>query len=223
MRPPMRPRQRTPKRRKNSVLVLTRFAQRIGPTGDDLATAAARVADRFRDCRLSETTGGEAEASSADVAVSALFLEGFDAPLPRRCCHGGLRRTGLGSSASRRGSNRQIARFHTLGGTPRPDRAGGGRAWRRLTLLGRPTVVALVGSRRGRLARAQRGGPPLLDRPRIAPDRGQISRHCRRFPAAGGIMFPQESRARWPNFPRTAVARVAGIGEYLRGRLAGVD
>jgi hypothetical protein len=36
-------------------------------------------------------------------------------------------------------------------------------------------------------------------------------------------MFPQESRARWPNFPRTAVARAAGIGEYLRGRLAGVE
>jgi hypothetical protein len=36
-------------------------------------------------------------------------------------------------------------------------------------------------------------------------------------------MFPQESRARWPNFPRTAVARVAGIGENLRGRLAGVE
>ena len=40
----MRPRRRTLKRRKNSVLVLTRFARRMRPTGDDLATASARVA-----------------------------------------------------------------------------------------------------------------------------------------------------------------------------------
>jgi len=46
MRPPKRPRRRTPKRRKNSVLVLPRFAQRMRSTGADLAqaTASARVA-----------------------------------------------------------------------------------------------------------------------------------------------------------------------------------
>ena len=220
MRPPKRPRQRARKPRKNSVLVLTRFAQRKRPTAADLAdaTASARVAQTRFAIAARLKPGGEPKASSADVAVLALFLEGFDAALPRRGCHGSLRRTGLGSSAARRARNRQIARFHTLGGKPRPNRAGRGRAWRRLTLLlGRPTAVALVGPRRGRLARAQRGGPPLLDRPCIASDRGQISGHCCRFPAAGGIMFPQERRARWPNFPRTAVARVAGIGEYLRG------
>src|SRR6516225_3872403 len=193
------------------------------PTGADLAqaTASARSWRRASRLPLLSSHEGEPEASSADVAVLALFLEGLDV-LPRRCCHGGLRRTSL-SSASRRSSNRQIARFHTLGGKPRPDRAGGGRAWRRLALVGRPTAVALVGPRRGRLARAQRRRPPLLDRPRVAPDRGKISGHRRRFPGAGGIMFPQESRARGPNFPRAAVARVAGIGEYLRGRLPGVE
>src|SRR5262249_60559942 len=119
-----------------------------------------------------------------------------------------------------RTSTRQLPGSPPPGGKRGPVRAGGGRAWGRLPLLGRPTAVALVGPRRGRLARTQRRRPPLLDRPGVAPDRGKISGHGRRFPGAGGIMFPQESRARGPNFPRAAVARVAGIGEYLRGRLA---
>src|SRR5262249_47714951 len=40
---------------------------------------------------------------------------------------------------------------------------------------------------------------------------------------AGGIMFPQEGRAGRPDFPRTAVAGVAGVGEDLRGGLAGIE
>src|SRR5215472_19035693 len=105
------------------------------PTGGDLAqaTASARPWRQVSRLPLLSSHEGEPDASSADVAVLALFLEGLDV-LPRRCCHGGLRRTSL-SSASRRGSNRQITRFHTLGGKPRPVRTGRGRARRRLTLL----------------------------------------------------------------------------------------
>src|SRR5258708_7969097 len=44
MGPPMGPRQATRKGRKNRVLVLTGFAEGMGATGDDLATASARVA-----------------------------------------------------------------------------------------------------------------------------------------------------------------------------------
>src|SRR5262249_38460067 len=205
----MRIRQQTLKRRKNSVLLLTRFPRRMRSTRVDLAQVTASSRRQVRDCRFWRRV--------LRTSPSWLFLEGFDAVLPRRCCHGGLRRTSLGD-ASRRG-NRYIARFPALGGKPSPNRAGPCRARRRLAPLRRPTAGALVDPRRGRLASAQRWRPPLLDRPRIAADRGKISGHRRRFPAAGGIMFPQESRARWPNFPRTAVARVAGIGENLRGRL----
>src|SRR5262249_60324880 len=107
---------------------------------------------------------------------------------PARGRPGGLGRTGLGR-ASRRDSDGQISRFPALGGTTRPDRAG--RAWGGLALLRGPTAVALVGPRRGRLARAQGWGPPLLDRPGITADRGEISGHGRGFPPAGGIMVPQ--------------------------------
>src|SRR5215510_918925 len=154
--------------------------------------------------------------------LPALFLEVLDGVRPRRCRHDSLRRTSL-ADASRRDSDWQIARFHALGGTTRTGCARRGRARRGLALLRRPTAVALVGPRRGRLARAQGWGPPLLDRPRIAADRGEISGHGRGFPRAGGIMFPQEGRAGRPDFPRTAVAGVAGVGEDLRGGLAGIE
>src|SRR5262249_17974161 len=97
-------------------------------TGADLAqaTASARSWRQVSRLPLLSSHEGEPEASSADVAVLALFLEGLDV-LPRRCCHGGLRRTSL-SSAPPRTSNRPSARFHTLGGKPRPVRAGRGRA-----------------------------------------------------------------------------------------------
>src|SRR5262249_56234182 len=99
-----------------------------------------------------------------------------------------LGRRGLGRGG-RRDRDGKISRSPVLGGATRPDRAG--RAWGGLALLRGPTAVALVGPRRGRLARAQGWGPPLLDRPCITADRGEISGPGRRFPPAGGIMVPQ--------------------------------
>ena len=97
------------------------------PTGADLAQATVgEVVETGFAIAAFSSHEGEPKASSADVAVLALFFKGLDV-LPRRCCHGGLRRTSL-SSASWRSSNRQIARFHTRGGKPRPVRAGRGRA-----------------------------------------------------------------------------------------------
>ncbi len=192
----MRPRQRTRKRRKNSVLVLTRFAQRMRPTGDDLATASARVAQTGFAIAACLKPQGANRRRVLRTSPSWRYSSKASMPL----CRGGAATAACGGPVS----------------AAAPPGAAA---------IGRLPASTLSEGSRGRiaLAVAAPGGPPLLDRPRIAPDRGQISGHCRRFPAAGGIMFPQESRARWPNFPRTAVARAAGIGEYLRGRLAGVE
>jgi hypothetical protein len=108
---------------------------------------------------------------------SALLLEVFDRRLPRSGRGGGLRRSGLGT-ASLRTSKREIAGFHTLRGTTRPDHARHVCTCGRLALLGRPTAVArdprlgvrrfgLIGPWGGCLPRAQHGWPPLLNRPRI--------------------------------------------------------
>ena len=71
--------------------------------------------------------------------------------------------------------------------------------------------------------RPQRRRTPLLNRPRIAADRGEIGSHGGGCARTGGIMIPQKCRARGLDFPWTAVTRVAGIGEDLRGRLSGVE
>src|SRR5205823_13729631 len=50
-----------------------------------------------------------------------------------------------------------------------------------------------------------------------------VGGHGGGVPPAGGIMFPQKTRAGRLELPRTAVAGVAGVGEDLRRRLAGVE
>ena len=76
---------------------------------------------------------------------------------------------------------------------------------------------------KSRSSRNSEGPAPLLDGARIAPNRGKIGGHRSRFPRSGGIMFPQESRTGLLELPRTAVTCVAGVGENLRGRLAGLE
>jgi hypothetical protein len=66
-------------------------------------------------------------------------------------------------------------------------------------------------------------GPPLLDRPRVTANGGEIRSHGSGFPRPGGIMLPKKPRAGLLEFPRTAVAGVAGGGENLRRGLAGIQ
>src|SRR5262245_15653952 len=149
--------------------------------------------------------------------AGALFLELFNRGLPSRRRRGSLGRPGLATDALP-GSNREIARFHALRRTPRPGRARSALVpWLRCLII---PWLALIRRWHGRLPRAQCRRPPLLNRPRIAADRGKIGSHGGSFARAGSIMLPQKSSAAGLYLARAAVARVAGVGENLRGRLA---
>jgi hypothetical protein len=130
-----------------------------------------------------------------------------------------LRRARLGA-VFWRGSDREVARLYALRWTTRSrHRAAAVRRSRCLIVCG----FGLIGPWRGSLTRPQCGRPPLLNRPCITSNRGEIGSHGRGCAGAGSIMLPQKCRAGRPDFPRTAVTRVAGIGEDLRGRLSGVE
>src|SRR5262249_17801695 len=60
-------------------------------------------------------------------------------------------------------------------------------------------------------SRAQCRWGPLLNPLRITADRGGISGHSGRFPRTRGVVLPQKCCAGRLDFPRTAVARVAGV------------
>jgi hypothetical protein len=209
MRPRPRPRKQTPKRRKNSVVEFCR-----PPPQRRNGVCAGSPCSRLRSLP-----------SKAPVAVkrvardgSALLLELFDSGLPPRRCRGSLRRPAF---AALPGSNREAPRFDAFRRTPRPGRAGDAA----VPLLRCLTIrwLALIGRWRGPLPRAQCGRTPLLNGPRIASDRGKIGSHGRSFARAGSIMLPQECGAGRLDLARTAVARVTGVGENLRRRLARVE
>jgi len=154
------------------------------------------------------------------AGASALFLKVVNSGVPgRRPCRS-FRRAGHRAASLRR-SDWEIAHFHALRRSPRAGRASRGAApWKDGLIV---STLRFIDRWRGGLARAQSWRASLLNCPRIAAYRGKICSHGRRLLRPSGIMLPQKCRAARPDFPRTAMACIAGVREDLCGRLSAVE
>src|SRR5262249_26573182 len=152
----------------------------------------------------------------ADCGAAALFLGGGPL-LPRGagpCRRGGgsppTTTGGRGGHCFRGASLRQPACLDAVGRPSRLERGDG--CLRRFGLVGAGRVLGRsIGPGWRRAACPQPGRPALLDGPRIAADRGEIAGYRGRLLRARGVVLAQEAWAGRFEFPRTAVAGIAGI------------